>query len=355
MAKMAAAKVEQVSSLSPEKGKKETSRMPVPRASTLLDTRVIYCGDDLDQLKKLPDACVDLIYIDPPFNSNRNCEIFWPETSEKRRFDDRHESTKASGNNRIQQFSAADGSFIASFGTQGSNVGQFNAPEGLAYDSSGTLYIVDSGNNRIVIAEGFNVMDVTGTSGTDLGQFNAPGNISVGERGVYVADTGNNRIQSFSPAPPDSLFSIGSSTIRFAISANLNQPAAVAAVDSLTNEMFYVADTGNNRVILCNVPADSSDVILAVWNSMTNHVTAGDIPGALSYFSVAAVDNYQQAFFSVGTANTISAINQIGALTPVFIMDNTAEYYFTNTIDGQIITFPVEFDKENGVWKIFEF
>jgi adenine specific DNA methylase Mod len=65
------------------------------RVSRLLDTRVIYCGDNLDQLKKLPDACVDLIYIDPPFNSNRNYEIFWPETSEKRRFDDRHESTTA--------------------------------------------------------------------------------------------------------------------------------------------------------------------------------------------------------------------------------------------------------------------
>ena len=42
------------------------------RPSALLDTRVIYCGDNLEQLRKLPDACVDLIYIDPPFNSNRN-------------------------------------------------------------------------------------------------------------------------------------------------------------------------------------------------------------------------------------------------------------------------------------------
>src|ERR1035438_7173066 len=65
------------------------------KPSALLDTRVVYCGDNLEQLAKLPDACVDLIYIDPPFNSNRNYEIFWPETSEKRRFDDRHESTKA--------------------------------------------------------------------------------------------------------------------------------------------------------------------------------------------------------------------------------------------------------------------
>jgi 16S rRNA G966 N2-methylase RsmD len=65
------------------------------RPSSLVDTRVIYCGDNLEQLKNLPDACVDLIYIDPPFNSNRNYEVFWGETKEKRSFDDRHASTQA--------------------------------------------------------------------------------------------------------------------------------------------------------------------------------------------------------------------------------------------------------------------
>ena len=65
------------------------------KPSSLVDTRVIYCGDNLEQLKKLPDACVDLIYIDPPFNSNRNYEVFWGETKEKRSFEDRHESTQA--------------------------------------------------------------------------------------------------------------------------------------------------------------------------------------------------------------------------------------------------------------------
>ncbi|MGA2540968.1 MAG: DNA methyltransferase [Verrucomicrobiota bacterium] len=65
------------------------------RPSALVDTRIIYCGDNLAQLKQLPDACVDLIYIDPPFNSNRNYEVFWGETKEKRSFEDRHESTHA--------------------------------------------------------------------------------------------------------------------------------------------------------------------------------------------------------------------------------------------------------------------
>ena len=66
--------------------RKPSTRSIAPRstASSLVDARVIYCGDNLEQLKKLPDACVDLIYIDPPawpkslrrgegppFNSNR--------------------------------------------------------------------------------------------------------------------------------------------------------------------------------------------------------------------------------------------------------------------------------------------
>ena len=79
--------------------KNSTIPAPAPpspgKPSSLLDTRIIYCGDNLEQLAKLPDACVDLISIDPPFNSNRNYEVFWGETKEKRAFEDRHASTAA--------------------------------------------------------------------------------------------------------------------------------------------------------------------------------------------------------------------------------------------------------------------
>jgi site-specific DNA-methyltransferase (adenine-specific) len=35
------------------------------------NANLIYCGDCLEGLKKMPGDCIDLIYIDPPFNSNR--------------------------------------------------------------------------------------------------------------------------------------------------------------------------------------------------------------------------------------------------------------------------------------------
>jgi DNA modification methylase len=69
--------------------------LPVAKPSSLVDTRIIYCGDCIEKLSALPDGCVDLVYIDPPFNSNRNYEVFWGETQEQRSFDDRHASTQA--------------------------------------------------------------------------------------------------------------------------------------------------------------------------------------------------------------------------------------------------------------------
>lgn len=68
---------------------------PLGRPSPLVDTRVIYCGDCFEQLQRLPDGCVDLIYMDPPFNSDRNYEVFWGETKVKRAFEDRHASIQA--------------------------------------------------------------------------------------------------------------------------------------------------------------------------------------------------------------------------------------------------------------------
>jgi hypothetical protein len=65
------------------------------RFSVLVRTRVIYCGNNLDQLHRLPDTSVEFICIDPPFNSNRDYEVFWGEAKEERVFEDRYASTQA--------------------------------------------------------------------------------------------------------------------------------------------------------------------------------------------------------------------------------------------------------------------
>ena len=72
MAKKASGAIGGASSTSPqsEKPAEKLGRHGTPpsetrqKPSSLLDTRVVYCGDNLEQLAKLPDACVDLIYIE---------------------------------------------------------------------------------------------------------------------------------------------------------------------------------------------------------------------------------------------------------------------------------------------------
>ncbi len=51
--------------------------MPKPPGQNTL-----FYGDNLTILRDyLPDACVDLIYLDPPFNSNRSYNVLFKEES----------------------------------------------------------------------------------------------------------------------------------------------------------------------------------------------------------------------------------------------------------------------------------
>lgn len=56
-----------------------------------LETGVLYCDDNLRRLGQFPDECIDLIYLDPPFFSNRNYEVIWGDEDEVRSFEDRWE------------------------------------------------------------------------------------------------------------------------------------------------------------------------------------------------------------------------------------------------------------------------
>jgi len=59
-------------------------------SSTILSpVNRLILGDNLEILKKLESESVDLIYLDPPFFSNRNYEIIWGDEGEIRSFKDR--------------------------------------------------------------------------------------------------------------------------------------------------------------------------------------------------------------------------------------------------------------------------
>jgi DNA modification methylase len=60
-------------------------------AVAYLETGVLHCEDNLHALARFPSACVDLVYLDPPFFSNRTYEVIWGDEAEVRSFEDRWE------------------------------------------------------------------------------------------------------------------------------------------------------------------------------------------------------------------------------------------------------------------------
>ncbi|HEY1663330.1 MAG TPA: hypothetical protein VGI03_13005 [Verrucomicrobiae bacterium] len=256
-----------------------------------------------------------------------------------------------SGNGRLQYFSS-NGRFTSSSSDEGI---RFNSPTGLAPDELGAyLFVIDSGNNQIILMDGSMQIGASGTNGTALGQFHGPVHLSANERALYVADTGNNRVQIFSHVDENEGHSPVPFNPRATLSGELglNHPKSIAAVHDFLEEKFYIADTGNNRVILVKLPLDNPE---GVWKDLISRMKAGDASGALNDFSVASKDEYQQAFSSLSKDDLISTAKDMENIKPSTIQSDQAEYYFESVVDGKIITFPVEFDKEFGRWKVMEY
>jgi hypothetical protein len=137
---------------------------------------------------------------------------------------------------------AGGGGFGTNDGT--GNAARFNRPRGLALDSGGTIYVADSDNHtiRTVTSAGVvrTVAGVAGTSGSVDGagsaaRFKQPYGLAVDSSGnIYVADSGNHTIRKLSSA--------GEVTT---LAGGFNWPHGVA-VDSAGN--LFIADYYNNAI-----------------------------------------------------------------------------------------------------------
>ncbi|MEO6996167.1 MAG: hypothetical protein ABI273_21370, partial [Lacunisphaera sp.] len=145
---------------------------------------------------------------------------------------------------------AADGSGSAA---------RFNHPTGLTVDDAGNIYVADSTNNTIrKITSAGTVTTLAGLAGvmgaadgTGNGAlFNNPGGLAVDTSGnIYVADTGNSVVRKITPTGVVRLLAglPGVAGLKDGTGSDawLNQPKDVA-VD--VGGSVYVADTGNATI-----------------------------------------------------------------------------------------------------------
>src|SRR5712692_7423343 len=84
---------------------------------------------------------------------------------------------------------ARDGSFLASWGSQGTGPGHFNGPQGVALDSSGNVYVSDSVNNNIQKFTSSGTFIISWNSWNRTNVLKNPLGLSVNSTGfVYAVD-----------------------------------------------------------------------------------------------------------------------------------------------------------------------
>jgi len=212
---------------------------------------------------------------------------------------------------------------------------QLNAPQGLALDQNGNLYIADSKNNRIRIVSSTGIINTFAGTGqispggastyNDGGLatnalLHLPAGVAVDKSGnVYIADTGDNLIREVTT---DGLINsiAGDSYGSYrgdagpALAAELHSPEDVA-VDSSGN--VYIADSAN--AVIREITA-STGIINYIAGNVTAP-TSGAVTGTPN----------------VGYSGDGAAANLAGLVEPFALaLDSSGEVYFAENGDSRI-------------------
>jgi len=215
------------------------------------------------------------------------------------------------------EYGSSDGSGAAA---------RFSAPEGVAVDGAGDLYVADSYNNTIrKVTPGGVVTTVAGSAGNSgsangtgaAARFNRPQGVAVDDDGnVYVADTDNHTIRKVTTAGVVTTLAgsagASGSTNGAGSAARFYRPNGVA-VDADGN--VYVADSGNH--IIRRV---TSDGVVTTFAGIAGEQGSEDGPIAVARFQDpqgVAVNGAGNVFVTDYMNNTIRMVTPEGEVTTI--------------------------------------
>lgn len=235
----------------------------------------------------------------------------------------------------------------------GSDAGQFNQPRGVVVDDQGRLYVVDSGNQRVQRFTPDGIFDMSfGSTGSEPGQFapypNGPGGpngIAIGSEGnIFVADTWNHRIQVFSPDGEPlrqwgTYFDAGDDPqLETEHPGGFYGPRGIAIHDGLV----YVTDTGNERVQVFTEQGE----FVRMFGSIGSDLGQLSEPVGIAVTTdgtvlVADSNNARIARFTTDGQPLapwpVSAWEEQQYFEPYLTIDAESRVYASDSADGQVI------------------
>lgn len=242
------------------------------------------------------------------------------------------------GNNRIRKISPTGvTTTLAGTGTSGfadgsAGAAMFASPSGIAVDSDGSVYVADTGNNRIrKVTSSGNVTTLTGsTSGfldgsSTAALFASPTGIAITGGAAYVADTGNNRIRKVVLSSGETTTFAGNGTAGFTAgtgtAAKFSGPRGIAVTAAGT---LYVTDTVTRKIRAIDANA--------VVSTLAGSGVAGTLDGPPG---TARFDN--PSSIAVGVDGTVYVADTANNTIRAIVADaSSAGFGTVTTFAGQI-------------------
>ncbi len=170
-----------------------------------------FVGDIITGINGVYGVCLDAsgnIYVAGLFGVRKYTSAGVQQWANALATDGRHVATDGAHvyivhttSDEVRKRLCADGSSVAILGSSGTGNGQFDTPYGIAYNATtGTLYVVDQGNDRVqVITTSGAFVSKFGSAGSGDGQFTLATGIAVSSTGakIWVADGTLDRVQLF--------------------------------------------------------------------------------------------------------------------------------------------------------------
>jgi sugar lactone lactonase YvrE len=234
-----------------------------------------------------------------------------------------------SGNNAVKEIEAGTGGnapgVVSSASTVVTVASGFDAPQGIAFDGIGDLFVADSGNSVVKEIEartgrGLGPVSSASTVVTVGSGFSGPQGVAVdGAGNVFVADSGNNAVKEIEAGTGGNVaWAVSSASTVVTVGSGFEAPQGIA-VDGAGD--VFVADSSNSMVkeiVLTTPPAlsfASTEVGSTSSDSPQTVVVQNAGNAGLAFSSIALGGNANFPLFGTTTCSTSTALDQSGLCT----------------------------------------